>query len=144
MICTFFGHSECYSLDAEVLYNAIEDLICQGVTEFLVGHQGQFDAMVRHCLRALQKRYLHIRYSVVLAYLPTEKSLWEDMSDTMYPEGIEGVHPKFAIERRNLYLIDEADMCLCYINRTFGGAYKFARIAKRKGLTMINLGSAEL
>lgn len=144
MVCTFFGHRECYDLEAAVLRNAIEDLIAQGISEFLVGHQGQFDAMVRHCLRALQKQYPHIRYSVVLAYFPTEKSLWEDMTDTMYPEGLEGVHPKFAVEWRNRYLVDSADLCLCYINRTFGGAYKFARIAKKKGLTVINLGSAVL
>ena len=26
-VCTFFGHSECYGLDAAVLQNAIENLI---------------------------------------------------------------------------------------------------------------------
>ena len=143
MVCTFFGHRECYALDAEVLRRAIEDLIAQGVTEFLVGHQGQFDAMVRKSLRSLREQYPHIRYSVVLAYFPTEKSLWE-MTDTMYPEGLEGVHPKFAVEWRNRYLVDSADLCLCYINRTFGGAHKFSQLAKKKGLTVLNLGSASL
>lgn len=141
-VCTFFGHSECYGLDAAVLRSAIEDFIKQGVTDFLVGHQGQFDGMVHSCLKSLQAQYPNIRYSVVLAYLPAEKRAWEDMSDTVYPE-IEG-HPKFAIERRNRYLIDSADMCLCYVNYSFGGAYKFARMAKRRGLTVFNLGSADL
>lgn len=49
-----------------------------------------------------------------------------------------------AIERRNRYLIDSADICLCYINHTFGGAYKFARMAKSRGLHVINLGSVDL
>ena len=39
-VCTFFGHSECYGLDAAVLRNTIEDLIKQGTTEFLVGNHG--------------------------------------------------------------------------------------------------------
>ena len=143
-VCTFFGHGECYGLDAEVLRSAIEDLIKQGVTEFLVGHQGQFDAMVRSCLKSLQLQYPEIRYSVVLAYLPTRKREFEDFSDTMYPEGIESVHPKFAIDWRNRYLLDRADVCLCYVNHAFGGAYKFARMARNRGLQVINLGSTEL
>jgi hypothetical protein len=144
MVCTFFGHSECYGLDAAVLRSAIEKLIKHGVTEFLVGNQGQFDAMVRNCLKSLQQQYPDIRYTVVLAYLPKEKGEFEDFSDTMYPEGIECVHPKFAIDWRNRFLISSADVCLCFINRTFGGAYKFAHMAKTRGLTVINLGNATL
>ena len=143
-VCTFFGHSECDELDAEVLRSAIEDLINQGVTDFVVGHQGQFDAMVRNCLESLRLQYPHIRYSVVLAYLPTEKREYDDFSDTMYPEGIETVHPKYAINWRNRYLVDTADICLCYIRHTWGGAYKFVRMAKRRGLTIINLGLAKI
>ena len=141
-VCTFFGHSECYGLNAETLRDAIRELIIQGIDTFYVGHQGQFDAMVRGALRLLQAEYPHIRYSVVLAYLPAGKQECEDLSDTMYPE-IEG-HPRFAIERRNKWMIDQADHCLSYIDHTWGGAYKFARQAKRRGLTVINLGSADL
>lgn len=144
MVCTFFGHSECYGLDAAVLRSTIEDLIKQGVTEFLIGHQGQYDGMVHICLKSLQAQYPNIRYSVILAYFPTEKRAWEDMSDAMYPEGLEEVHRRFAMERRNRYLIDSADVCLYYVNRAFGGAYKFARMAKRRGLQVINLGSAAI
>ena len=142
LVCTFFGHRDCFGLDAAVVRGAIEELIQQGVEEFLVGHQGQFDGMVRRCLKSLKVQYPQIKYWVVLAYLPTEKREYEDMSDTIYPE-IEG-HPKFAIERRNRYLIDNANIIICYVNRLCGGAYKFARMAKRRGLTVINLGKANL
>ena len=37
-----------------------------------------------------------------------------------------------------------SDCCLCYINHTWGGAYKFACMAKRRGLTVVNLGSADI
>ena len=52
-VCVFFGHKECNGLDAEVLRNTLEELIGQGVEEFLVGNQGQFDSMVRRCLKSL-------------------------------------------------------------------------------------------
>ncbi len=140
--CTFFGHKECYGLDGQVLLRTIEELIAQGVDTFYVGNQGQFDSAVYNCLKQLRKEHPHIRICVVLAYLPTEKNEYDDMSDTMYPE-IEG-HPKFAIERRNRWMIEASDYCLCYINHTWGGAYKFAKLAKQRGKTVINIGNAEI
>lgn len=142
-VCTFFGHSECYGLDAAVLRSAIEELIKQGIAEFVVGNHGRFDAMVFSTLQDLSKVYPEIAYSVALAYLPTRKEDYDIyQGHSFYPEGLEIGPAKFAIERRNRYLIDSADICLCYIDHTFGGAYKFARMAKRCGLQVINLGSA--
>ena len=145
MVCTFFGHSDCYGLDSQVLREAIEKLIMAGVDTFYVGHQGHFDSMAASCLSQLAETYPNISYSVVLAYLPTQKDgrdVYHDCS--IYPEGLETVPPRFAIERRNKWMIDNADYCLCYINHTQGGADKFARMAKRKGLVVVNLGSTEL
>lgn len=140
--CTFFGHRECYGLDAGLLKAAIETLIREGVEEFFVGNQGDFDAMVYGCLKQLRKVYPHIRIAVVLAYLPTEKENGVALSDTMYPE-IEG-HPKFSIDRRNRWLLEQASVCVCYVNHTWGGAYKFARLAKQRGKTVINIGNANI
>ena len=140
--CTFFGHAECYGLDDRALRQAIEELISQGVDTFCVGNQGQFDSTVYSCLKQLRKEYPHIRVCVVLAYLPTATSKYDDMADTMYPE-IEG-HPKFAIERRNRWMIDHSEYCICYINHTWGGAYKFAPKAIRCGKIVINLGKATI
>ena len=140
--CTFFGHRECYGLDSQVLQQAIEDLIHKGANTFYVGNQGQFDSAVYSCLKQLRKKHPHIRVCIVLAYLPTENNEYDDMTDTMYPE-IEG-HPKFAIKRRNRWMIDHSDFLLCYINHTWGGAYKFAQLAKHRGKTVINLGNTEI
>ena len=141
-VCTFFGHRACYGLDEARLVRTVEGLIAHGADTFYVGNQGRFDGMVYHCLKQLQKKHPHIRVTIVLAYLPGEKRGEAVPEDTMYPE-IEG-HPKFAIERRNRWMIGEADYCICYVNYTWGGAYKFSRQAKRRGLTVINLGNAEI
>ena len=144
MVCTFFGHRDCYGLDEKLLRCAIEELIAKGVDTFYVGHQGSFDSLVLECLKHLKKIYEHISYTVILAYLPTpgtECDLYDGMS--MYPE-IEGGPPRFAIERRNKWMIDKATHCIAFINRTYGGAYKFAKRAKRKGLKVTNLGNIQL
>ena len=57
MVCTLFGHSQCYGLDANVLMNALEQLIQKGVDTFYVGNQGDFDRMVFECLR--RRRHCH-------------------------------------------------------------------------------------
>lgn len=141
--CTFFGHSDCYGLDESVLMGAIEEQIHNGVDTFYVGHQGQFDRMVFHCLTALQKTHPHVSFGVVLAYLPTGK---HDpyQGGSLYPEEVSAGPPRFAIERRNKWMIAKAHVCLCYVTHPWGGAYKFAKQAKRAGLTVINMGDTEL
>ena len=100
--------------------------------------------MVRRCLKSLREKYPYIRYSVVLAYLPAERQDYEDHSNTMYPEGIESVHPRYAIDWRNRYLVDAADICVCYIDHTWGGAYKFVRLAKKHRKRIVNLGNPDV
>lgn len=52
--CTFFGHRDCPDSVEHQLRAVLEKLIVeQGVNVFYVGHQGRFDAMVRHTLRVL-------------------------------------------------------------------------------------------
>ena len=142
--CTFFGHRECPTLDSARLESALEALIAEGADTFYVGHQGQFDAMVLSCLRRLRERHRQITACVVLAYLPGpgREDPYADCS--IFPEGMEGIHPRFAIEERNRWMISRSDFCLCCIDHTWGGAWKFARQAKGKGLRVRNLGRAEL
>lgn len=139
--CTFFGHRECPETIKGELQNRIESLISQGVDTFYVGNHGHFDSMVYHCLKQLRVVYPHIRVSVVLAYLPTERREFQDLSDAMYPE-IEDGPPRFAIDRRNRWMIHASDHCLCYIRHTWGGAYRFARLAKKYGKDVINIADA--
>ena len=141
-VCTFFGHSTCCGLDREKLRRMIETLIHQGVDTFYVGNQGEFDACVRSTLKLLKITYPHIRYAVVFAYLPTAKEDYADHSDTMYPEGIENGHPKFAIVRRNRWMLERADHVICYVQRPWGGAYQFSQLASKKGKRVINLCDA--
>ncbi len=139
-VCTFFGHRECPVEIKPILKSTLEDLIVNyGVDLFCVGNQGQFDFFVRGVLRELTKKYPHTHYAVVLAYLPGSKNAHEDYSDTMLPEGIESVHPRFAISWRNNWMLKQADFVITCITHTWGGAYKYTEKAKRQGKTIINL-----
>lgn len=144
-VCTFFGHKDCYNLDVDRLRTTIEALIRQGVDTFYLGHQGQFDSTVLACLEKLQKEYPLIHFSVVLAYLPMHKTDHDLYSHcSILPEGLELVPPKFAIAQRNRWMLEHADHCICYVNHSWGGAYKYICIAKQHGLCILNIGTLDL
>lgn len=106
-VCTFFGHRDCPASLKPKLRAVVVDLIEQhGVDRFYVGRQGSFDAMTRAVLRELAEVYPHISYAVVLERLPGQKdeAVW-DFSDTIFPEGLEIVPPRFAIARRNEWML---------------------------------------
>lgn len=57
----------------------------------------------------------------------------------MLPEGIESVHPRYAISWRNKWIVNESDMVICYITHSWGGAAQYVEKAKKKGATINNL-----
>ena len=140
LACTFFGHSDCPETIRPNLQAVLIDLIVnQNIEMFYVGNQGQFDAIVRNVLRVLKMDYPSINYAVVLAYMPGKQSEYDDYSDTMLPEGIETVHPRYAISWRNNWMLRQSEYVVTYITRTWGGAAQYAAKAKRLKKNVINL-----
>ena len=126
--CTFFGHRDCPQTIQPKLNEVLVDLITNhGVDTFYVGNHGQFDALVRCSLKKLKREYPNITYAVVLAYMPTTPKEYEDYSDTMLPEGIEAVHPRYAISWRNNWMLNHSDYVVTYITHSWGGAARFAK-----------------
>ena len=72
----------------------------------------------------------------MLAYLPKGN---DTIPDSILPEGIELVHPRYAISWRNRWMIEHSDYVIAYITHNYGGAARFVDEAKRKGKTVINL-----
>ena len=138
--CTFFGHRECPDSVKTILREVLVDLIKDhGVDMFYVGNQGQFDAMVRSTLQELKKVYPQTDYTVVLAYMPGKQTEYDDYSDTMLPEGIEFVHPRYAISWRNNWMLRQSEYVVIYITHSWGGAAQYVRKAKNQKKIVINL-----
>ena len=143
MVCCFIGHKEVPSDLDKLLVPTLTELIAEGVDSFLVGNQGGFDSTVLHLLRKLKDKYPHITYNVILAYMPGAKEEWSAYNpmETLYPEGLEAVHPRFAISWRNKWMIQESDVVVTYITHSWGGAAQFAELAERKHKRVINIAS---
>jgi uncharacterized phage-like protein YoqJ len=142
MTCTFFGHRDCPSDVYGKLYDTIVYLIeNQGVNTFLVGEEGGFDRMVQRVLLEIQGQYPNIACFAVKAYYNPQKTDERSLLKSIYPECLEAVPKRFAIDRRNRYMIDNSDFVVTYVTVSFGGAAKFADIASRKSKKVINLAS---
>ncbi len=136
---TFFGHKDTPKEIEQPLRTTLIDLIKNKNTNvFYVGNNGNFDHMVRRQLEVLSHIY-PITYSIVLAYLPTEKNKHDNLTNTIYPEGLENVPKCFAISRRNEWMIQQSDIVVTYVTRNFGGAAQFKAMAERKNKVVIDL-----
>ena len=138
--CTFFGHRDCPDTVKEKLREALTDLIeHHGVNLFYVGNQGNFDAIARSVLGELKKQNPHIDCGVVLAYMPENKKESDLISDAIVPEGLEFVHPRYAISWRNEWMLKRSDYVMIYITHDWGGAYRYAEKAMRQSKWVRNL-----
>ena len=138
--CCFFGHREVTHNIRDRLTAIIKKLITEeNVTEFYVGHQGQFDSRVYSVLKELKVKYHQIRYTVVLAYMPDEHIKEVYGEDTLYPDGLETVPKRFAISKRNDWMIRQSEVAVCYVHKITGGAAKFREKAKKRKLRIIDV-----
>ncbi len=138
----FFGHRDCPESMYEVIRGVILGILSreEGV-EFLVGNQGQFDFLVRKALKELSEERT-FKYSLVLAYINRKE--YDPLGDidtcSIYPEGLENAPLRFAIDRRNRWMIDNSDCIIGYVTSRFGNAHKYLTLAEKKGKEIINLG----
>jgi len=143
--CTFFGHRDTPEAIKPKLREAVIELVeHHGVDTFYIGDKGAFDLMAKSILTELCTVYPHIRYSVVLAYMPQKWSEFDrrDFSDTMLPEGIESVPKRFAISWRNNWMLKHSEYIICYVNHSWGGAAQFVEKANKQNKAVINLADA--
>ena len=132
MTVTFCGHRDVP--EPEIiktwLNQTIEELIHEGVDHFLLGGYGQFDRLAAAVVRKQKERHPAIRSVLVLPYLDRkhDASLYDE---SIYPP-LETVPRRFAISRRNEYMIDAADCVIAFVTHDFGGAYTSLCYAQRK------------
>lgn len=136
MAVAFFGHRDAPDILIPKIRAEAEALILAGEREFYVGHNGHFDTMALHVMKELIYDHPDVCCHVVLAYLRDGLTDWPD---TIFPEGLELVPPRFAIQKRNRWIVQRCDVFIGYTIVEFGGAYTMLRLAKRQGKQVILL-----
>ncbi|MBQ7875457.1 MAG: hypothetical protein IJ306_09960 [Oscillospiraceae bacterium] len=139
--CTFFGDSHCGDSVYSCLLAVIEKLIAtEKVSTFYVGNNGNFDKLVQKALHQIKQEHTGVNCYTVLAYLPGEKKEFDLPSplETIYPEGIENTPLRYAINSRNLWMINNSAFVVTYPS-PFGNSAKLSDIAFFKKKYVINL-----
>ncbi len=133
MKVTFCGHSKLYNKTTEFskwLDMILPSLIEGGATTFYLGGYGDFDSLAASAVRRQKAVYPNIESVLVLAYLnrDAETSRYDS---TTYPP-LEGVPYRFAISRRNEWMVSASDIVVSGVTHDWGGAAKTLDFAKRK------------
>lgn len=148
MIITFAGHSTVFS--CEQVKEAVKEQIKNNIssnekTVFYLGGYGEFDSICACACRELKKEYSCMEVVYITPYISlSEQKKIKQMQDeglcdtSLYPP-LENVPPKFAILKRNEWMIEKADFVISYIEHNYGGAYNTFKTAVRKNKKMINI-----
>lgn len=145
MIITFCGHSQVIFTNEEksLLRNILVDEINKNPTsKFYLGGYGDFDGFCLRTLKDLKADFPEIELIFITPYLDKNYSKLEfaknHYDDVIFPP-LESVPRKFAILKRNEWMVNESDLVIAYVMYSWGGATKTLKYAKRKKKTIINL-----
>lgn len=139
MICTFFGHKDAPNNLKIALKNTIMRLIdVDGVKKFYVGNNGNFDYLVQCVLKEISAEKAGIDYGIVLSHID-EKVLSGAQQCSIFPEALENALPRYAISKRNDWMIQKCRFVIAYKKNGFSNTCKWIEKATRKGLKIINL-----
>ena len=141
--CFFVGHHDAPWFLQERLNAEVERLVRDcAVSEFVVGHYGDFDRMATIAVQAAKKRHPNLRAYRLIPYFPSGRSfpVPEYFDNTLYPEGMETVPKRYCILRANRKLIDTSDYLLAYVcheGGNAGGMLAYAKRREKRGLLQI-------
>ena len=128
MIVTFCGHSQfskaekCEAQLLSLLKNAVGD----NPAEFFLGGYGAFDDFAYSCCKKYQMTHPDTKLIFITPYLFGERNLKDKAAQydaIIYPE-IESAPPRYAISHRNRWMVEKADLVICFITHQSGGAYQ--------------------
>lgn len=131
--CFFIGHREAPENIYPELAQTVEQLIGQGVTDFYVGHYGNFDRLAARAVIAAKQRHPEVRLTMLLPYHPAESKvvLPAGFDGSLYPPGMENVPRRFAISRANRWMVEHSTHLVAYVTHPASNAGKVVEWGRR-------------
>ena len=139
MIVTFCGHSTVSNSAAVAasLKSVIEELIAEGATEFYLGGYGEFDSLAARAVRDAKKLHPEVHSTLVIPYMDRDFNT-DFYDESVYPP-LESVPRRFAISKRNEWMVDQADIVVSGVTHDWGGAATTLKYATRKKKRIISV-----
>ena len=139
--CFFIGHREAPESIYPELAQTVEQLIGEGVTDFYVGHYGNFDHLAARAVVAAKQRHPEVRLTMLLPYYPAEREviLPAGFDGSFYPPGMEKVPRQFAIPRANRWMVEHCTHLVDYVTHPASNAGKVVEWGKIQGKRIVEL-----
>lgn len=131
----FIGHRTASAELLPVLERAIEQHITEyNVTDFIVGHYGNFDRLASAAVITAKQKYPDITLSLLIPYHPAERPIKKPkgFDSTYYPPGLENVPRRYAIVSANKYVIDHVNFLIAYAWHPASNARTIVEYAKKR------------
>ena len=146
MVITFCGHGD--FIKTEKIENTLIELLkffAKGreTIDCYCGGYGRFDGFAAECVRKAKKDFENIRNCLIIPYISLSfqekiKYLNDYYDEIIYPP-LKNIPAKYAIIKRNEWMVDKADLLIAYVKHSWGGAAKTLEYAKRKNTTIFQL-----
>lgn len=139
-----FGHRdfEGYRTVETRLPDILKDFLrTKAFVEIYVGRNGEFDIYAASVVKRVQNAVGKDNSELICVLPYSEKDLeyYEAYYDSVLIPECCHTHPKAAIAKRNRWMVEQADLLICYIDHESGGAYAAVKYAQEQGKAVINL-----
>ena len=152
-ICSFSGHRQISKIHVaalpELLSETIDELIASGVRTFRSGGALGFDMLAAGCVLAKKRSNQDIRLHMILP-CRNQSERWAEKFKRAYNNILSAAdevtfladqYDALCMQRRNLALVEGADILLCYLTRSFGGTMSTVNHAYDQNVKIINLAT---
>ena len=133
--CFFIGHREAPDALLPLLLDEVERHITEyGVTSFVVGHYGHFDALAARAVKTAKQRHPEVTLFLLLPYHPFDRPIPtpEGFDGTFYPPGMEGTPHRAAIVKANRYMVAHSSHLIAYVWHAASNARDILEYAQRR------------
>ncbi len=145
MVISFCGHSDFYESDniKIKLLKILEKEVGDSPADFYLGGYGGFDNYAKNVCKQFQKTHSLCKLYFITPYrsqkyLKNRLYLEEYYDGVILPDISESC-TKFAILKRNDWMIEQADLIIAYVEHTWGGAAKSLEKANKLKKKIYNL-----
>ncbi len=137
MSVTFCGHAQVNDIIKvrNRLFRITKNLIEDGERTFYLGGYGEFDRLAAAVLSEHKENYPEIERILVLPYLDIKPDM-KDYDASVYPP-LEHVPRRYAILRRNMWMVDQAGTLVGHVTHAWGGAAKTFEYVQRRGKRIV-------
>ena len=149
MVITFCGHSHFSAKenDEKQVLNLLEEISKGRQVHFYLGGYGGFDSFAKDCAKKFKATHPNARIIFVSPYInkwldDRKEYFQKEYDEIIYPE-LENVPLKFAISKRNEWMINHADYVIAYVKTHYGGAYSALLFAQKHKKPYTNLSALD-